>query len=211
MTQTILEELQAEDRILELARLFPRQGEWTEKDYFSLPETNRIIELSEGRLIISPSPTTEHQDILANLFFLLRNYVLSNKLGKAVMAPMDVWLYEDTVSQPDIVFMSNEHKERITENLWSIPDLVIEILSKGNIQEDRKFKFKQYQKAGIQEYWIVDPFQQAIEVFTLENGAYVLFGKWGTGDIAHSKLLAGFQVAVDSVFELPQRQAKHVL
>jgi hypothetical protein len=47
----------------------------------------------------------------------------------------------------------------------------------------------------------VDPFQQTIEVFTLENGVYVSFGKWGTGEIARSKVIAGFQVAVDSVFE----------
>ncbi|MDQ1329138.1 MAG: hypothetical protein QG641_2427, partial [Candidatus Poribacteria bacterium] len=56
MTETI-EEIRQENLTIEILRLFPRQGEWTEADYFRLPESNRIIELSEGRLIISPSPT----------------------------------------------------------------------------------------------------------------------------------------------------------
>jgi len=200
LTQTI-EELQTENITLEVALLFPRQGEWTEKDYFNLPETNRIVELSEGRLIISPSPTTTHQKILTKLSFLIYEYVENKKLGLVVVAPIDVWLYENTIRQPDIVFMSNEHRNRITENLWSIPDLVMEVLSENSIEEDRKCKFRQYEKSGIQEYWIVDPFQKIIEVFTLENGAYILFGKFGAGAVVTSKLLAGFQVAVNSVFE----------
>jgi len=200
LTQTI-EKLQEEDRVLEIAGLFPRQGEWTEENYFSLPETNRIIELSEGRLVISPSPTDQHQKIVVKLNFYIYIYLLGKNLGEFRCAPMDVWLYKNTVRQPDIVFMSNEHKDRITKNLWNIPDLVMEILSENSIEEDRVCKFKQYQKAGISEYWIIDPFLRTIEVFILENGAYILFGKFGAGDTAHSKLLAGFQVAVISVFE----------
>ena len=199
MSQAI-EEILAEDRVWEIARLFPRQGEWTEKDYFSLPETNRKVELSEGRLIIPASPTTKHQRISFRLSLLIGNHVLGNNLGEVVAAPMDVWLYEDTVRQPDIVFMNNEHRDRITENMWIIPDLVMEILSENNIEEDRICKFNQYQKAGIPEYWIVDPFENTIMVFVLANGAYVLFGNWGAGDIAHSKLLTGFRVIVDGIF-----------
>jgi Uma2 family endonuclease len=200
LTQAI-EELQAEDRVLEIARLFPRQGEWTEEDYFKLPETNRIIELSEGRLIISPSPTPRHQRISGNLFPLIRNYVKSNSLGEVCYSPLDVRLWKGKIRQPDIAFMSKEHKERITEELWGIPDLVVEILSESTAKRDKGKKYREYQKAGIPEYWIVDPFQQTIDIYTLENKAYTLLGKYGAGEIAYSKLLAGFQVAVNSVFE----------
>jgi hypothetical protein len=67
----VIEELQTEELTLEIAKLFPRQGEWTEMDYFSLPEINRIVELSEGRLIISPSPTPKHQRISFKLSLLM--------------------------------------------------------------------------------------------------------------------------------------------
>jgi len=196
-----IEELQAEDRVLKITRLFPRQGEWTEEDYYKLPKTNEMIELSEGRLIISPSPTPRHQTISMNLSVLFALHVKSNKLGEVVAAPIDVRLWQGVIRKPDLAFMSNEHRKRITNKRWGIPDLVVEIISKGNKKQDKIEKFEQYQKAGISEYWIVDPFQLAIEVFTLENGVYILFGKFRNGEIAHSKLLAGFKVAVDSVFE----------
>ena len=184
-----------------IACLFPKQGDWTESDYFRLPETNRIVELSEGRLIITPSPTEQHQMVLGNLFVLFKMHIRSKKLGKVLTSPMDVRLYEGVIRQPDIVFMSNEHNDRTTEELWGVPDLVVEILSKGTIKEDREKKFKEYQNARVQEYWIVDPFKKIIAIYTLENGTFELFGKWGQGEIAKSKLLTGFEVSVDDVME----------
>jgi len=197
----VIKELQAEDRVLEIARLFPRQGEWTEEDYYKLPETNEIIELSEGRLIISPAPAPKHQTTLGRLYVLIFNHVSQNNSGVVIPSPIDVRLWKGKIRHPDIAFMSKEHKKRITAKRWGIPDLVVEIISKGNKNQDRIEKFSEYQMAGIPEYWIVDPYQQTIEVFTLGNKAYILFGKWGIGEIACSKLLAGFQVTIDSVFE----------
>lgn len=183
----------------EIVRLFPKQGEWTEDDYFKLPETNQIVELSEGRLIISPSPTSKHQKILNKLNFLVCNFVFSNNLGEVVTAPMDTRLYKGVVRQPDIEFMSKAHLDRITEKMWGVPDLVVEILSDGTEKEDRENKYFEYQKAGVPEYWIVDPSNQCIEVYTLENGNYKLFGKWGLNEVAKSKLLDGFEVKVNDV------------
>jgi len=195
-----LEELRAEGKTLEILDLFPKQGKWTEEAYFRLPETNRIIELSEGRLIITPAPTTEHQEISSRLHLLIGNFVLSNNLGKVCYSPLDVRLWPGTIRQPDIVFLSNEHRDRITERYWGVPDLVMEILSESTEKQDRTEKFYEYEKAGVLEYWIVDPSVQTIEVFVLDQGAYKLLGKWGIGEVAYSNVLAGFQVAVDGVF-----------
>lgn len=183
----------------EIVQLFPKQGEWTEADYFNLPETNHIVELSEGRLIISPSPSPKHQKISSKLHFFLYNFVLNKNLGEVVSAPMDTKLYEGVIRQPDIEFMGNEHLDRITDEIWGVPDLVMEILSEGTEKEDREKKFKEYQKAGVLEYWIVDPLNHCIEVYTLENAIYRLFGKWEKGEKAKSKLLDGFEVSVDMV------------
>jgi Uma2 family endonuclease len=186
-------------KTIEITELFPCQGEWTEEDYFKLPETNKIIELSEGRLIITPAPTDKHQEISANLFLLIGNYVLSNNFGKIRYAPLDVKLWKDKIRQPDIVFMSNEHKDRITEKWWGVPDLVVEILSETTGKEDRTEKYFEYARAGVLEYWIIDPFKQSIEIFALVNGAYEIFGKWCIGETAKSKLLKDFEVNVDDV------------
>lgn len=183
----------------EIIRLFPKQGEWTEADYFRLPETNQKVELVKGMLIISPSPTPKHQKISLNLSFLFINYVRSHKLGELAYAPLDVRLWEDNIRQPDIAFMSNEHLDRITEELWGIPDLVVEILSKGTAKADKEEKFQEYEKAGVLEYWIVDPFKENIIIYTLENGYYESLGKWGHGETAKSKLLNGLEVNVDEI------------
>jgi Uma2 family endonuclease len=198
MSQAI-EKSQDEQLTIEIASLFPRQGQWTEADYFRLPETNRIMELSEGRLIITPSPTSQHQRIIFRLSNSLGNHILSHNLGEIVTAPMDTRLWKGKIRQPDIAFMSNEHLDRITEQLCGVPDIVIEILSEGTAKVDKEDKYFEYQKSGVQEYWIVDPFNQSIEVYTLKNGIYVIFGKWSSSEIAKSKLLDGFQVDVDSI------------
>ena len=198
MTQTI-EEIRQENLTIDILRLFPRQGEWTEADYFRLPESNRIIELSEGRLIISPSPTPKHQSISSNIHLLMGSFVLKKTLGKVCYSPLDVRLWEGKVRQPDIVFMSNKHLDRITEKMWGVPDLVVEILSEGTAEIDKENKYLEYQRAGVLEYWIVDPFNHSVEIYTLEHGIYSLFGKWGTGEIANSKLLDGFEVSIDEI------------
>jgi len=200
MTRTHEKQKKDENLTAEILDLFPRQGKWTEKDYFTLlPESNKIIELSEGRIIITPAPTNQHQKILGNLYFLLYSYLLKNNLGEIRCAPLDVKLWEDNIRQPDIVFMSNKHNDRITEQFWGVPDLAIEILSEHTAKEDRVKKFFEYLRAGISEYWIVDPFKQSIEIFTLEKEAYELFGKWCAGETAKSKLLKDFEVAVGNV------------
>ncbi|HGE71931.1 TPA: Uma2 family endonuclease [Candidatus Poribacteria bacterium] len=202
MTQTIeIEISQNGQPTKEIVSLFPKQGEWTEDDYFRLPETNRIIELSEGRLIITPSPTEKHQRISLNLLLQIANYVKTHKLGEVRHSPLDVRLYRGVIREPDIVFMSNEHRDRITEKYWGVPDLIVEILSESTEKEDRVTKFFEYLKAGVSEYWIVDPFRQTIEVFVLENETYVTFGKWGIGETAKSKLLDGLEVNVKEVID----------
>jgi Uma2 family endonuclease len=115
-----------------------------------------------------------------------------------VAAPMDTRLYEGVVRQPDIAFMSNEHLDRITDK-WGVPDLVVEILSEGTAEIDKEDKYLEYQRAGVLEYWIVDPFKQSVEIYTLEHGNYTLYGISGTGESAKSKLLDGFEVSIDEI------------
>ncbi|MBD3181131.1 Uma2 family endonuclease [Candidatus Poribacteria bacterium] len=195
-----MKELKEEGLVLEILELFPRQGKWTEKDYFNLPETNRKVELSEGKLIIAPSPTSKHQEISGNLYFLIRSFNQTQKLGEVRYSPLDVRLQKDKIRQPDIIFMSNEHKDRIIERYWGVPDLAVEIISKGSEETDRIEKFAEYEKAGVSEYWIVDPLDRTIEIYIIDNKKYKMIGKWGLGEIIHSEVLSGFQASVDDIF-----------
>ncbi len=185
---------------VEVAALFPPQGQWTENDYFALPDTNRFVELSEGRLIMPPHPTDSHQFTLGELYVILRGFVNERDLGTVRFAPLPVRLWPDKIREPDIFYVSREHADRIGEQYYSPPDLAVEVISPSTRLTDRRDKFGEYAQAGIQEYWLVDPEARTVEVFVLQEGEYKLLGKWGPGEVVRSALLAGFEVVVNKIF-----------
>jgi Uma2 family endonuclease len=185
----------------ELAELWPLQSQWTEADYFALPDTNRYMELSEGEFIMPPHPTETHQRVLDNLYSALRTFVHDHDLGVTRFAPLPVRLWPDKVREPDILFVSHAHADRIGEQFYGPPDMVIEVTSPSTWRTDRRDKYVEYARAGISEYWLVDPDAHTIEAFVLEGGVYVLYDKSGVGQTAHSRLLEGFQVEVDEILK----------
>jgi Uma2 family endonuclease len=189
----------------EIARLFPLQGEWTEEAYFSLPETNRIVELSNGKLVMPDLPTTSHQRAIGKLFRVISGHVETHSLGEVCIAALPIRLWEGKIREPDIVFMSDEHADRKGEDYWGVPDLAVEVISprrersSGTEKTDRKEKFKEYEQAGVSEYWLVDTQERTIEVYVLREGKYALFGKWGVGEVARSEILPKFEVPVADI------------
>ncbi len=186
---------------VEVANLFPPQGEWTEEDYFALPDTNRHLELSEGRLIMPPHPTRSHQIAVEELYVRLRTFVQERNLGEVHVAPLPVRLWPGKIREPDVFFISREHQDRLGERVCGVPDLIVEVLSPATRKTDRAEKFVEYAKAGVLEYWIVGPDARTVEAYALEEGAYTLVGKWGAGETAHSKRLEGLEVRVDEIFK----------
>ncbi len=185
---------------LEVAQLWPPRGQWTEADYFALPDTNRYIELSEGELIMPPHPTDTHQATVGQMYRHLWDFVEQHNLGTVRFAPLPVRLWLGKIREPDILFVSHEHADRIGEQYYGPPDLLMEVLSASTQCTDRLEKLAEYAQAGIAEYWIVDPEAQTIEVFYLRQDAYILLDKWGVGETAWSALLKGFAIAVGDVF-----------
>jgi Uma2 family endonuclease len=185
---------------VEVAQLWPPQGEWTEADYFALPDVNRFVELSEGELVMPPPPTDTHQAIVGEIYVALRAFVQERNLGVVRFAPLPVRLWPGKIREPDILFVATEHADRIGEQIYGPPDLVVEVLSPATQRTDRQAKAAEYARAGVREYWIVDPEAKTIEVFVLREERYRLLGKWGEGETARSELLEGFEVAVKEIF-----------
>jgi Uma2 family endonuclease len=183
-----------------VADLFPPQGQWSEVDYFALPDTNRLVELSEGRLIMPPHPTYAHQEALKRLFLRLNTLVEEKELGIVEVAPLPVRLWPGKVREPDIFFLAKEHADRVGEQYFGSPDLIIEVTSPGTRETDRGEKYFEYARAGVQEYWLVDPDKQTIEVYVLKKSVYEPLGRFGPGERVCSELLPGFEVEVDEVF-----------
>jgi Uma2 family endonuclease len=185
--------------------LYPLQGEWTEADYLALPATNRLVELSDGKLVVPDRATDPHQLAVGELFASMRTFVRASALGYLRVAPLPVRLWPGKFREPDIAFLSREHGDRRGEQFWGVPDLVVEVISartdrsSGTERTDRREKFEEYALAGISEYWLVDPNRRTIEVYFLREGVYLLLGKWGMGDAARSEVLHGFEVSVSAV------------
>jgi Uma2 family endonuclease len=183
----------------EIAELYPRQGDWTEAEYLSV-KSNRLMELSEGRLEMLPMPTQAHQLIVAFLYQKLLEYVASRQLGLVLFAPLRVKVREGQIREPDIVFMNASNKHRRANEFWT--GAVVEVVSSDDPKRDLETKRHEYAQAGIAEYWIVDPRDSTFTVLKLESegSPYVEAGVYKPGQAAASVLLAGLTIDVAATF-----------
>lgn len=180
----------------------PPQGEWTYEDYRRLPSNGLQYEVIHGRLIMIPAPTTTHQAIVMRLGAAFFNFLRLHPLGEVFPAPIDVVApgMADPV-QPDLVFVASERMDIVTERaIEGVPDLVVEVLSPSNWIYDRRLKFALYAEIGVQEYWIVDPEERTVEVFSFKEGDYELQARFAPGGLLCSEFLPGFEMAVDDIF-----------
>jgi Uma2 family endonuclease len=181
----------------EIARLFPAQGEWSEEEYFAL-DNNHRVEYSDGFLEFLPMPTIFHQLMLQFIFKTLEAFVEAHDLGIVVISGYKVRLRARKYREPDILFIKTAHRSGIKEQYCEKADLVIEVVSDQNRPHDIKTKRVEYAKAGIPEYWIIDPERHEITVLVLKSRqrAYTEFGVFRKGTTAASKRLPGFTVDV---------------
>jgi len=180
-----------------VATLYPGQGFWSEADYLALP-TNHLVELSEGCVEVLPMPTPLHQMIVAYLYEALKGFVSARRLGKVLPAPVPVQLWRGKFREPDVVLVRASAKDLRSKKHLSGAVLALEVVSPDDPERDWEQKPKEYAKAGIQEYWIVDPERGVIAVYTLRRRVYKLHGEFRKGQRATSRLLRGFSVSVEA-------------
>ena len=150
---------------------FSDVGPYRAADYWQLPE-GEPVELIKGRLVVSPSPNVLHQTIIGLLFEIL--LAAARKTGsKVLVSPMDVILSDDTILQPDLLYIAKSRRHIVKQRVEGPPDLVIEIVS-GTSRRDRVEKLDLYAKYDVSEYWIVDPQSQHIEFLINEGGRFVV-------------------------------------
>ncbi len=149
---------------------------------------------------MSPAPSFYHQEIVDRFHDALKGWVRQNHLGKTGIAPIDMVLTTRRVTQPDVVFISNERLGLIRERLMGAADLVAEVISPDSRRRDRIDKRDLYEQHGVREYWLIDPEAGTVEVLHLESGTYRLVGRWQQGERACSRLLSGFEVPVSALF-----------
>ena len=164
-----------EDKALEEALAKMREtGPYTIEDYYALPDERRV-ELIDGLFYDMAAPSVRHQDIVGNLYYRIFDHIMRSGKGcKVFPAPFDVKLTDDgkNVVEPDIVVICDPGKLD-DKRCNGAPDWVIEVVSPGSTDKDYIRKLELYKRAGVREYWIVDPSTEQIYVYNLEGLARV--------------------------------------
>lgn len=147
-------------------------------EYLTWPEDVRY-ELIDGQAyLMAPAPDLAHQDITGEIYRQLANQ-LEGKPCRPFIAPVDVRLPKgneaderiDTVVQPDVLVVCDESKlDR--RGVRGAPDFLVEVLSPATAFHDHQRKRSVYERAGVREYWLVDPTERMITIYRLENGLY---------------------------------------
>jgi Uma2 family endonuclease len=183
----------------------------TYEEFLDWHPESRLAEWLNGEAILLPFPSLRHQEVLGFLSFLLHWFVESRDAGKVFFAPLQMRL-KASGREPDILFVAREHQSRFRELYVDGPaDLVVEVISPEGRSRDRIEKFREYQQAGIPEYWLVDPARQEAEFYALgEDGAYRPLPV-GADGVVRSKVLEGFWLRVEWLWQDPLPRLAAVL
>lgn len=182
---------------------WPVQGQWRYADYLRLPNDGRRYEIIEGVLYVANAPSIEHQFSVSEAHFHLKLFVREGRLGQVYTAPLEVHLSETSKPvQPDVLFIRDDRQPPLGAQFFAgAPDLIVEVISPSSIRLDRHIKFDAYERAGVLEYWLVDPKAHLVEVYTLANGEYALLGQYTGDEMITSEVLAGLQIKASVLFQ----------
>jgi Uma2 family endonuclease len=162
------------------------------------PDDGRRYELYDGEVIVVPSPFLRHQRVAMHIEAILLEYERAAG-GIVVLAPLDIVFSEHNVLQPDVVFFRAERRHLVKD--WEVtraePDLAVEVLSRGTEARDRGRKMQLFARFRVPEYWLVDPLENTLEIYTLDDEAYRLAITADETQDVHSPTLPGlaFQTA----------------
>jgi Uma2 family endonuclease len=186
----------------------PKEQHYTYADLLAWNDETRY-ELYDGQPVALASPSHIHQQTSIAISAQLYNF-LEGKKCTVYAAPLDVRLFEDDgdrpedidiVLQPDLMVVCDKSKVD-RHGVHGTPDFVIEILSDSTRKTDRFTKFALYQKAGVREYWIVDPDAHTVAVHVLEDGQYGSPDFYSDGATVPVSVLTGCTIDLSRVFTI---------
>jgi Uma2 family endonuclease len=175
---------------------------YTYADYIHWRFQERV-EIIMGKIFkMSPAPTSVHQKIVSEMHGAFHHF-LKGKQCQVFPSPFDVILTVDgieSVVQPDITVVCDPLKV-VIEGCNGTPDLTVEVVSRSSVKKDLHEKYELYEKAGVAEYWLANPADRSIIIFSLQtNGKYAASKPLIADDVATSTVLPGFYIPVADLF-----------
>ena len=133
------------------------------------------LELVQGNIVVSPSPSFEHSHADRYLSALIIQHIVEHDLGELV-GDVDTIFDDFNVRRPDVIFIAKKRlklRDRRKHGIRFTPDLCVEILSPSSVDLDEQEKFNFYAEKGVPFYWIVDPMARTIRAFELGKKGYI--------------------------------------
>ena len=135
-------------------------------------------EFIEGKKFMSPSADIWHNNTMGKLYLTFGMHVAANKLGMVFTDSLDVHLPDGNLFKPDFMFISKANNKIVVDNkhgtIHGVPDMVAEIFSRSTMKRDIGIKKDIYERNGVKEYWIINPWSESIEVYLLRDGKFFL-------------------------------------
>lgn len=174
----------------------------TFEDYRLFPSDGQRHELIDGEHYVTPSPVLRHQCVSGRLFLALARSLETHPVGAVFYAPLTTILSNHDVVEPDLLYVSNERRAILQDWVRGVPNLVIEILSPSSCRLDETIKRKLYDRAGVDEYWIVDPELDLVKVHRRVGDTFVRAAELTReeGHTLTTPLLPGLEIVLENVF-----------
>jgi Uma2 family endonuclease len=140
---------------------------WTAEEFLRLPDDGKRHELIDGVHYVTPSPKLLHQEIVGRLHLAVGNFLAGHPtLGRVYLSRLDVVLSQWDVVEPDLLFVAGDQFDILTEdNVQGPPALVVEILSRSTRKRDEQVKRDLFERTGVREYWVVNPWDDFVTVY----------------------------------------------
>jgi len=176
----------------------------TYDDFVRFPDDAKRHELIDGEHYVTPSPNTRHQRIAGTLFGMIWTWLEAHPVGQLFHAPYDVVFSEFDVVEPDLLYLSNERAAHVLTPLHArgVPELVVEIASKRTRKRDETIKRRLYERAGVTEYWVIDPEIDIVRVYRRQGDRFgrAIELSREAGDVLTTPLLSGLSIALERMF-----------
>jgi Uma2 family endonuclease len=177
---------------------------FTFEDFCYLVREDQKADLIDGVVYMASPESTDANDLFLWLSTVIYGYVERKQLGYVFSSRVAFRLDERNGPEPDIAVVLSEHADRINRGrVVGPPDLAVEIVSPESIERDYQKKRKQYQRAGVPEYWIIDEDEQRILLLRLD--ARRKYGEVrARRGLYHSEILPGFYLDRNWLWKEPR-------
>ena len=176
----------------------------TYDDFVLFPDDGKRHEIIDGEHYVTPSPRIRHQILLGNLYLLIASWLEAHPIGRAFLSPLDVLMSDVDIVVPDLLYLSHERAATVLneKNARGVPELIVEIASPSTRRRDDGIKRRLYERAGVTEYWIVDPEVDRVRVYRRDGDRFARAIELSRehGDLLTTPLMPALEMPLARIF-----------